>query len=429
MMRPRGLKAWLMESTPTAAMTAMMCVALAIRLVVVACAFRGIASPENHYGDFGAEMGWVARSLVLGQGFSSPFYPQTGATALVPPLFPFVLAAVFKLFGLYTAKAAIAMLTIQSVCSALTCVPVYMTLREAAGERQARLGGWLWAVYPFAINYAAAEVWDYALTSLLFAWCFYWAQRLPREKRLLPWAGFGVLYGVAALSNPSVLSMLPFLLLLILWQRWRAGNAWLGRALLTTAAVAMVLMPWTLRNERALHQHIPMRDGFWLEFYAGNHGDISTSNPPDAHPATNAVEMQAFIHEGETGYLNRMHVQSIGYVKAHPVWFAGVSLRRFFRFWTGVWSFMPWYMRTQPLDIPNFFFCTAVTVLMVRGVRRWWKRDATAVMPYVIAIAVFPLPYYVTHASMDYRQPIEPIVIMLAAVGILGWVRKATTTS
>jgi len=86
-------------------------------------------------------------------------------------------------------------------------------------------------------------------------------------------------------------------------------------------------------------------------------------------------------------------------------------------------------MRTQPLDIPNFFFCTAVTVLMVRGVRRWWKRDATAVMPYVIAIAVFPLPYYVTHASMDYRQPIEPIVIMLAAVGILGWVRKATTTS
>ncbi len=34
-------------------------------------------------------MGWVARSLASGQGFSSPFFATTGPTALMPPLFHF----------------------------------------------------------------------------------------------------------------------------------------------------------------------------------------------------------------------------------------------------------------------------------------------------------------------------------------------------
>jgi len=34
-----------------------------------------------------------------------------------------------------------------------------------------------------------------------------------------------------------------------------------------------------------------------------------------------------------------------------------------------------------------------------------------------VLIALFPLTYYVTHASPDYRQPIEPEIIVLAVVG------------
>jgi hypothetical protein len=39
-------------------------------------------------------------------------------------------------------------------------------------------------------------------------------------------------------------------------------------------------------------------------------------------------------------------------------------------------------------------------------------------------IALFPLTYYVTHASPDYRQPIEPEIIVLAVMGALSLRRR-----
>ena len=38
-------------------------------------------------------------------------------------------------------------------------------------------------------------------------------------------------------------------------------------------------------------------------------------------------------------------------------------------------------------------------------------------LPYLGVVLVFPLPYYLTHASMDYRQPIESVVLVLVVAG------------
>src|ERR1700730_5672407 len=71
----------------------------------------------------------------------------------------------------------------------------------------------------------------------------------------------------------------------------------------------------------------PIRDGFWLEFWAGNSGDTSTSNPAWAHPASNPVEMQKFIAEGETAYFAHKHTMAVSFVRHHPLLFPGFSLR------------------------------------------------------------------------------------------------------
>jgi hypothetical protein len=34
-----------------------------------------------------------------------------------------------------------------------------------------------------------------------------------------------------------------------------------------------------------------------------------------------------------------------------------------------------------------------------------------------VLICVFPITYYITHPLMDYRQPIEPAIIVLAIAG------------
>ena len=393
--------------------------ALFIRLIVVAVVFRSVSAPTFDHNEFGWEMGWTARSIALGRGFSSPFLPITGPTALVPPLYPYLLAGVFKLFGIYSAASALVILTLNSLFSALTCIPVYFSLRKSANARVARLAAIGWAIYPFAIYFSAGRVWDYALTSLLFACCF-WAIQSLHFRGAWAWVGFGLLAGATILSNPSVLSLLPFLLLFAILKARRIRRRWLPNALLAVLACAAISAPWAVRNHRILHTGLALRDGFWLEFYAGNNGDGSDSNAAWAHPASNPAEMQCYIASGELAYMSQKRSLALDFVQHHPRFFVEVSLRRMVRFWTGYWSFSRAYLAREPLDVPNFFFCTALTLLLLRGLFRWWQQDRAATLPYLLAVVVFPLPYYLTHSSMDYRQPIEPLILSLVIVGIFG---------
>ena len=419
--KSRILPIWQSVRIGKISLSGIVCGAFLIRALVAIFCFAGVANPDRHFGDFGGEMGWVARSITLGHGFSSPFYPSTGPTALMPPLYPYLLAGVFHLFGLYSRQSAFVILMVDSLFSSLTCIAVYLCVKSTVGNRAARLAAWLWALYPLSIYYSGAWVWDYAITSCLFAFSFYFAQRIHLQSRLLGWLGFGVLYGAAALSNPSVLSVFPFLLLLAVWRVRRVGGSWLTRGAATVVGLLLITTPWSIRNERAMHASVPMRDGFWLEFWAGNHGDTSDSNPPSAHPATNPVEMQKWESMGEIAYLESKHLMAIDYVTHHPGEFAVTTARRALRFWTGIWSFEPDYLRSQPFEIPGILFCTVVTALMLVGVFRWSREDFSHFLPYLLVLLVFPVTYYLTHSSMDYRQPIEPEAIILVAVGIAGF--------
>jgi 4-amino-4-deoxy-L-arabinose transferase-like glycosyltransferase len=393
--------------------------ALFVRLAIVVCGFRAQAVPSVDHAEFGWEMGWVARSIFLGHGFSSPFFPTTGATAIVPPLFPFLLADIFRMFGLYTAKAAFAILSVSSLFSALTCIPIYLSARYALGEQTAAMAGWGWAICPYAIYFSAARVWDYALTGLLFTSCFYFAQRLHRETSFRVWSGFGLLYGFTALANPSVLPMFPAFLLMAVLPMRRASQPWLGQCVISILSVLAMLAPWTIHNYRTLHFVGPVRDNFWLECWAGNNGDTFESNAVWAHPASNPLEMQRYEAGGEMAYMAEKKVLAVRFIERYPLFFAGLSIRRAFSYWTGFWSLKPAYLSLEPLEIPDMFYCTGVTVLMLLGARRFWRQDRALALPYLVLITFFPLTYYFTHASPDYRQPIEPEIIVMVAVGIL----------
>ena len=393
--------------------------AFVIRLIVVCCAFRNVANPVNTHAEFGFEMGWTARSITLGRGFSGPFQPVTGPTAIVPPVYPYLLAGIFKLFGLYTPLAAFVALLMNSVFSSLTCIPIYGAAREASGERLARWAVVGWAIYPFAVYFSAARVWDYALTSLLFACCFWWAMRLHRAVGLRTWVLFGAAFGVCALSNPAVVSMLPFLLLIAVWRGRQIGVPAFKRAMAAFTSFVLVMLPWTIRNEHALHIAAPLRDGFWLELYAGNIGDPTNSNSPSAHPASNPAEMALYERMGEPAYMEQKHAMAVATIRDHKRMFLVASGRRFLRYWTGYWSLSPAYLEHEPFDLPNVPFCTTLSLFLACGLVGWTRRERGALLPFAMVVALFPIPYYLTHASMDYRQPVEPELAILMTAGML----------
>ena len=201
-------------------------VALTIRMVVVCFTYRELPDADKLYERFGWEMGWIARALAGGHGFSSPYWPWTGATAMQPPLYPTLLSLVFRLFGVYSLTSGFVILSINSLLSSLTCIPVYFSAKFSLGTPGAKMAAWVWAFYPFAIYFSAGRVWEYSLTALLFTTCFCIAQRIHRVANPLAWIGWGALAGFTALSNPSTLSTIPFLLLLAVWQVRKSGRRW-----------------------------------------------------------------------------------------------------------------------------------------------------------------------------------------------------------
>lgn len=392
--------------------------AFAIRLIVVCFTYRDLPDADKLYEAFGWEMGWVARALASGHGFSSPYFPWSGPTAMQPPLYPTLLSLVFRLFGIYSLTSAFVILSINSLLSALTCIPVYFSAKYSLGARAATIVACVWAFYPFAIYFSAGRVWEYSLTGLLFTTCFCIAQRIHRSRNLFAWLGWGALYGLTALSNPAVLSTFPFLLALALYQAHKSGNRWFMKGALTALTAVAVLIPWTVRNYRALGILCPVRDNFWLEVYDDNSGDAAL-DPNFAHPSSNPAEMRKWLAMGEPAFLAEKRTLAIAYIRQHPAFPIQKTLHRAFYYWTGYWSLSAEEIREQPYEPANIFYVSSITLLMLFGLRHLLRVNRTATLPYLVLICVFPLTYYITHPLMDYRQPIEPAILVLAVSGVL----------
>ncbi|MGC2404742.1 MAG: glycosyltransferase family 39 protein, partial [Acidobacteriaceae bacterium] len=184
--------------------------AFAIRVLYLTLAHTYRIRAYDDHMLFGEEAGRIARALATGRGFADPFRGHTGPTAWVGPLFPLILSGVFKLFGVFTPASAWVILTLNSLFSALTARTVWEIGARCFNPRVALWSAWIWALYPAAMQYAVRWVWDTSLTALLFSWVLVLALRLRAGQRALwNWALFGLLWGLAGLSNLALLVFLP----------------------------------------------------------------------------------------------------------------------------------------------------------------------------------------------------------------------------
>jgi 4-amino-4-deoxy-L-arabinose transferase-like glycosyltransferase len=395
-------------------------VALALRLGVVGFLYPEHLNPDRAFWRFAGEAGKIAHSLVEGRGFSSPFFADTGPTALMPPIYPYLIAVVFKLFGTYTKSSALAMLSLDSLFSALTCLPIFFIARKCFGDRTGVVAAWTWAFFPYAIYFSADFIWPTVLTTLLLSLLFLMVLHLAISSRRSLWLGFGLLSGLAILTEPIVLSVLPLLGGWACYRLYRKNQRWFPSAAVAALALAAFVSPWFIRNYHTFHKPILFRDNFGLELYVGNNGVSWHWASPGIHPSASETEWQEFVSLGELGYMARKQHQAAEFINSHRVWFIGMSLRRAVYFWTNFWSLDRRYLAEEPFDPFNIFFSTALTVLAFAGLWRAYRRRLTVAVPYAIVLFFFPVTYYITHMQDYYRRPIDPFFVILAVYGLTG---------
>ncbi|MGB6717572.1 MAG: glycosyltransferase family 39 protein [Candidatus Acidiferrales bacterium] len=403
----------------------MVIVALAVRLTAMAFVYPGRLDPGRDHWRFAGEVGRIARSIADGHGFGNPYFTETGPTAWLTPVFPSLLAGVFKIFGVYTKTSALVILSLDCLFGALTCIPVFFIARRTFGDLAALWAGWLWAFFPYSIAFAVNFIWDTTLATLLMALLFLVVLKLEDSPRRWPWFGFGLLAGLAALTNPVTLAPIPFLSLWLLYRFWKRGERWFAPGAAALLAVVMVVSPWFVRNYRAFHHFIPLRSGFGFELYCGNNADSWHWDPPGYHPSDSGKEWNEYQQLGEVNYMALKKREAVAFIGAHKKLYAIQTLRRVVYIWTGFWSFSRRYLQEEPFDPENVFFCTALTLFAFLGLRRvWHERGAADATPYCIVFFFFPLVYYFTHPEDYYRRPIDPMMVALAAGAIAGWLRR-----
>lgn len=389
-------------------------VALAIRLVVAAFLLPEQLDPQRDHWPFGYETGRIARSIAEGRGFSSPLFEDTGPTAWMTPVYPYFVAGVFKLFGVYTRASAVVLLALQCLISASNCVPIFYLARKLFGSRVALWSGWAWAFFPYGIYFPAERIWSTWLSTTLLTVLFLGALWLAESDRLLHWAGLGLLWGFAALTEPIVLAAWPFTMAWSCYGLHRRKMCWIVPLAVLTLALGLAVSPWFVRNYRVFGRFIPFRDNAGLEIHEGNCGETFHWRPRMLGPWHNDQEWQDLKRLGELTYMDREKKLGFDFIRSHPRWFAVVTVRRFVYIWTGFWSFDKRYLAEEPLDAPNVFFCTSLTVCMLVGLRRIWRKDRQLAALFALVLFFFPAIYYVTHVDVCYRRPIDPLILLLA---------------
>ena len=95
--------------------------ALAVKLSVLAF-FLHVRPGLTNWGV--NEAGMIARSLVLNHSYGGAFHDAPGPTAWLAPAYPSVVATIFTIFGIQSHAAALVLLIMNCLLSAITAAVV-----------------------------------------------------------------------------------------------------------------------------------------------------------------------------------------------------------------------------------------------------------------------------------------------------------------
>jgi hypothetical protein len=221
---------------------------------------------------------------------------------------------------------------------------------------------------------------------------------------------------VHGLAIPAVLGTLPFLGTWLVVRRSKLRLPWFKPALASAIVFLAISAPWAIRNYEVFHRFIPFRDDFWLEMHVGNNGDDSIPEPfASAHPFQNAKEFAQWMKLGEIGFMDAKKIETSNFIREHPDFFTKMVVRRFIYTWTGFW---------KKSDFLSMLLNVPMTFLMIMGfVYAWRNGKGQEVVPLLIAIMVFSIPYYLTHATLAFRHPIDPLITILMCYAVVAWRR------
>ena len=386
--------------------------------------------PEGWPGAY--ETGNIAAAIADTGTFSDPFGADTGPTAWMMPAYPYLLAMIFKAFGIYSASSAMMALLLDCIASVLTLIPIYFITKHIYDRKAAVLAAAFFCFYPPSIWHAAGRIWDTTLFTMMSLFLLHFLMTVEKMWTKTTAMLAGLFLGIVALLKVIILAMYPFVVIYIILQKRTLLKLRLQQIGVLTFMTLLILSPWIWRNYNVFGRPL-LRSNFGLELRLGNNTGAEAYMRTHGrgkiemrHPIIKKDELEKYRNFGELGYINSARNEAVAFIRAHPYDFVQLTVQRILYFWVrdldlskglaghfGIRSKKS-ALTTLTYILPLPFVFLGI-VIALRG-----KKPAGILISYLI---LFPLVYYITHVRQRYRFPVEPVMLIFAAGGLSATVR------
>lgn len=351
-----------------------------------------------------SELEQVARSLALHGSFADPYLHPTGPTAHVAPGVPFIIGAVYAVFGIGWQGELV-----KRFLAALVCSIQYALLpRVAAALGLTRLTGAIAGLLAALIPYKGfMETTDspgeqqYATLSLVLLFLHTLETWSHPEGSVGGAFARGCLWGLATLISPMLGLVFAAVVLYEVFALHRHA-----RLVAMLAAFAAIQAPWVVRNWIQLHGLVLLRSNFGLEFRISNAPESSALMEDNLshglwdrfHPAHSEAEWQRVREIGEAAYNREEMRLAEQEIRRDPGHFLRLTAERVWRFWL-----------EPSRRLKSTLATTFVTLLGFAGL--WMLPRGPGVKLVWLILLSYPLLYYLVQVDRRYRYPVEWIFI------------------
>lgn len=370
-----------------------------------------------------------AIAIVDGQPYFSQFAPPPAPSAFRPPLYPLALAVVHVLGGAGTGGRLLG-----ALLGVATVLLAFLIASRLWGRRAAVVTGALAAVFPPLVLLNASLLSESLFLPLELAVLL--ATLEYRDRRKLRWAVLaGALCGLAALTRVNGLLLVIAALVGVWTLRPRSRRSALLASLAVLVAAVVTVAPWTIRNTIVFGRFVGIST-------QGGYALAATYNPESARvqPPGRPIQTQQLatfralyrdrsLDEGERA--SRLTARAVDFAIAHPGYVTQAvfwnTLRVFELHRDGPYhlTFQAGFLQAvgagrlvSPI-VPASVYLMLVLALVgaltqlgliraTRAPRFVWLFPGLMVLP---AIAVYGLA--------RYRAPLDPFLLMLAAVALV----------
>ena len=400
----------------------------------------------------------LARRVVDGYGFSfgEDHWPATRAgepTAHWSFLYTLYLAGVYALFGAHPLVARL----IQAVIAGLLHTWLAWRIgRRLFGDGAGLIAAALSALYIYFFYYAGSLITEpFYLTCVL--WVFDITLRLaaeyPRDskqpsqqpsQRWKQWLELGLAVGITTLFRQLFLLFVPFLYLWLWWQlaqplhsapsndpgsdaRW--WQRWLkpmGGFAAATLVIALLIVPWTIRNYRAFGTLVPLNTNAGYVFFWGNHpiyGTHFVGILPSPGPSYYELIPKELLPLNEAKLDQALLKLGLQFIKEDPKRYLLLSLSRvqeYFKFWPSADSGrISNLARVGSFGIMLPFMLYGLYLTLFVRLRTYTREQRAALFLLCLFMVVYTGIHLLTWTLIRYRLPVDTFLLLFAAVGLL----------